>query len=157
MQISGLIDEELVLFTNEKEKEALLGEIADLLEKKGIVKDTYKEAVIAREKVFPTGLETEHIGIAIPHTDSIHVNEPAIAIAILDDQASFIQMGSENDSVDVSIVFMLAIKKAEDQLEMLQTLIDLIQDEDRMAELKSASTAEAVIESIRAYEAAKTE
>lgn len=157
MQISGLIDEDLVLFTSETGKEALLGEIADLLEGKGIVKDTYKEAVIAREKVFPTGLETEHIGIAIPHTDSIHVNEPAIAIAILGDQARFIQMGSEDDSVDVSIVFMLAIKKAEDQLEMLQTLIDLIQDEDRMAELKAAKSGEAVIESIRAYEATKTE
>ena len=39
--------------------------------------------MITREERFPTGLDTGNFGIAIPHTDGIHVNKPAIAIAIL--------------------------------------------------------------------------
>lgn len=153
MDVENLVGEELVLFTDQKDQFLLLEEVADLLEQQGKTKATYKEAVIEREMIFPTGLETEHIGIAIPHTDSIHVNEPALAIAVLKNRVPFIQMGTDDELVGVEVLFMLALKKAEDQLEMLQVLVDLIQDETNMDKLKCAKDAAGVIECIRQFSA----
>ncbi|WP_213356332.1 PTS sugar transporter subunit IIA [Enterococcus casseliflavus] len=150
MNVEDLVSEELVLFTNQKDQQLLLGEVADLLVSKGKTKSSYKQAVIDREKVFPTGLETEHFSIAIPHTDSVHVNEPAIAIAILENKVPFIQMGS-NDVIQIEILFMLALRKAEDQLEILQLLIELIQDEKNMEKLRNARNPTDVILCIKQF------
>lgn len=151
MNIQELISEELVLFTSQSQQEVVLGEVAELLKQAHKTKDSYKQAVIDREAVFPTGLETEHIGIAIPHTDSQHVIESAIAIGILAEPVSFIQMATTEELVGVNVIFMLALKKAEDQLEMLQTLIELIQNEAMMMQLKNAQTATDVIQCIQHF------
>ncbi|MBL1229102.1 PTS sugar transporter subunit IIA [Enterococcus sp. BWB1-3] len=153
MDVENLVEEELVLFTTQKDQLLLLEETADLLEQQGKTKSTYKQAVIEREKIFPTGLETEHIGVAIPHADSIHVNESAIAIVVLKHQVPFIQMGSEDEQVQVEVLFMLALKKAEDQLEMLQVLVELIQDERNMDKLRHAKDAAGIIQCIRQFSA----
>ncbi len=47
------------------------------MEEKKVVTDTYRSALIEREKMFPTGLDMEFLGkdlpnVAIPHTDTIH-------------------------------------------------------------------------------------
>ena len=47
---------------------------AGALLEKGYVKDTFEENCIKREKVFPTGLNTE-LPIAIPHTESDPVSD----------------------------------------------------------------------------------
>lgn len=39
----------------------------------GYVKDSFLEGLVDREKNYPTGLKTSVCGIAIPHTDSIHI------------------------------------------------------------------------------------
>ena len=39
------------------------------------MKETFGQALIDREAVFPTGLKTETFEIAIPHTDVEHVEE----------------------------------------------------------------------------------
>lgn len=43
----------------------------------GFVKDTYIDAVVAREKNYATGLQLADIAVAMPHTDPQHVNRPA--------------------------------------------------------------------------------
>ena len=42
----------------------------------GFVKDTYIDAVLAREVTYPTGLQLAEIGVAMPHTDPQHVYRP---------------------------------------------------------------------------------
>ena len=42
---------------NMKTKEEALSYLADKLIRKGIVKESYKQAIIDREHVFPTGLQ----------------------------------------------------------------------------------------------------
>lgn len=39
----------------------------------GYVKDSFLKGLVDREKNYPTGLKTSVCGIAIPHTDSIHI------------------------------------------------------------------------------------
>ena len=105
--------------------------IADNFRRLGIVKASYKNAVIAREKVFATGLPTvnEAIGVAIPHTDVEHVNTAAISFTRLQQPTEFTVMGDESSKVKVKLVFMLALKEAHAQIEMLQSLMAIIQDE----------------------------
>ena len=50
------IEEDLVLLdVSAKDKFDLLSQVADRLFEKGYVKSSYKDAVIAREKIFATG------------------------------------------------------------------------------------------------------
>ena len=74
---------------NIKTKEEALSYLADKLTSKGIVKESYKQAIIDREHVFPTGLQFEAYGIAIPHTDVEHVNKEQIALMTLKEAVPF--------------------------------------------------------------------
>ncbi|MGY3750417.1 PTS sugar transporter subunit IIA [Vagococcus acidifermentans] len=151
MKIREYVDRKLVIFSAKKEKFDVLTDIANVLEKNGKVTSGYKQSLIEREKKFPTGLETETIGIAIPHTDSHYVKESAIAVCVLEHPVPFIQMGTEDEEVKVELIFMLALKNAEDQLEMLQTLVELIQDDQIILALKNAGSADDVLASIERF------
>ncbi|MFR3684609.1 MAG: PTS sugar transporter subunit IIA [Enterococcus sp.] len=151
MNVNDLIREDLVIFSNAKTKIEAISELADVLYGNNKVKESYKKAVLEREEAFPTGLETEHFGIAIPHTDSIHVKEPAVSIALLEKKLSFIQMGSSDEDVQVEVIFMLALKKAEDQLEVLQVFVDLIQDDSFMERLVTSKNAKEIIQTIHEF------
>ncbi|KRN93504.1 PTS sugar transporter subunit IIA [Pediococcus stilesii] len=130
-----MLDEEIVLLDLKAENQTdALEKIADALYEKGIVKDSYKNAVVNREKDYPTGLQTPIIGVAIPHTDAEHVNKSQIAVARLKDPVHFLQMGDGED-VSAKLIFMLALKEAHAQLEVLQKLVALIQDEEAVKSL----------------------
>ncbi len=121
---------------NVKTREEALAYLADKLYEKGIVKDTYKEAVIEREKIFPTGLQFSEYGIAIPHTDVEHVKKAQIAVMTLEEPVIFSQMASADIQVPVKIIVMLALKEAHSQLEMLQKIMELLQDSESMNEIQ---------------------
>lgn len=62
-----ILKKELILLDIDvKDKLDVLEIMADNLHRLGYVKDTYKKAVIEREKVFATGLPTLIGGVAIP-------------------------------------------------------------------------------------------
>ena len=119
--------------------------LASLLEAGGYVKDSFKEAVIEREKVFPTGLPTQLIGIAIPHTDAEHVNRGAMAVGILSDPVVFNEMGNLDSTVDVSVISMLAIANPDLLISVLRQLAASFQDKEFLVGLKSARTADEVL------------
>ena len=119
---------------NIKTKEEALSYLADKLTSKGIVKESYKQAIIDREHVFPTGLQFEAYGIAIPHTDVEHVNKEQMT---LKEAVPFYQMGTNDVEVPVRVIFMLALKEAHSQLTMLQQLIEVLQDKDIMERILS--------------------
>ena len=88
----------------------------------------FAEDVWKREVTFPTGLPTQPLAVAIPHADPDHINKSAICIGTLKSPVRFAQMGTDGSTMlDVSIIFILAIKEKEKQVEMIQQLISLIQ------------------------------
>lgn len=113
----------------------------ELIEK-GIVKVEYPTHVIAREKKFPTGLPTQPIGVAIPHTDAKWTNHNAISVAILKEPIDQIVMGTDSTPVKVSIVFMLALGQSNKQLNILSKLMTVFQNKDTLIKLQSASDEE---------------
>lgn len=144
-----MFDEKVVLLDIQaKDSTDALSIVADELEKKKIVKDTYKNAIIQREREFPTGLNAPNCGIAIPHTDAIHVNKQQIAIARLAKPVKFLQMGDGAD-VEAKLIFMLALNEPHAQLETLQKLMGLIQDESSIDGLLNAKDSDEVIKILR--------
>jgi PTS system galactitol-specific IIA component len=124
-------DETLVLKDIEGETSSdILKFMAANLYSKGFVKESYAEAVIAREKKFATGLPTNGCGVAIPHTDIEHVHQSAISVGILKNTVTFGIMGEETERTPVKLVFMLAMHDSHSQLKMLQSLMGIFQDEE---------------------------
>lgn len=122
--------EEIVFFNQSyNNKEDALKKLADEFLKKGLVKDTFFQAIIDREKVYPTGLSINGIGIAIPHTDGVHVIKPQIGFMSLKEPVIFKDMVDDQHEIEVSTIFMLGLLKSEQQLDMLQKLVGLFQDE----------------------------
>ncbi|MDD4371487.1 MAG: PTS sugar transporter subunit IIA [Anaerostipes sp.] len=114
----------------------VLGQMATALFKEGYVTEDYEEAIKKREREFPTGLPTGEICVAIPHTDPEYVNNPAVCLGILEKPVQFHVMGMEDETVDVEILFMLAIKQKEEQLGLLQKLIATCQDQEMLSIIK---------------------
>lgn len=131
-----VIDEKFILTDLDcQTKEAVLTAMADNLYVNGIVKASYKDAMILREQNFSTGLPTAGCGVAIPHTDIEHVNQAAISVATLKREVKFRVMGEESEEVPVKLVFMLAMKEQHAQLTLLQQLMQILQDSEALAYL----------------------
>ena len=118
----------------------------------GYAHECYIDALIAREKEFPTGLDVNGIGVAIPHTDVSHVKKPGVAIAVLKQPVDFIQMGSDDDIVKVQLIFMLAVVDPSAHLERLQRILQVIQDTEVLEKLLKVKDQKQIIEIIKEKE-----
>lgn len=136
----------LVVKADTTDKFETLRAMGALMAEKGFVKESYIEAVQEREKVFPTGLPMEAFGVAIPHTDSIHVNRKAVMCGILDSPVEFVVMGDDEARVQVEVVFMLAIVKPDDQIAMLAQLVETCQNVSVLQTIKAAEDLDAITE-----------
>ncbi|VBB07566.1 phosphotransferase/anion transporter [Lucifera butyrica] len=124
------LDEKLVWIGLEaNDSLQLLQTMADKLHEAGYVADSYGTSIIARERIFPTGLPTGEIGVAIPHTDICHVIKPAIAVGVLKKPVIFRNMGCPESTVDAQVVLMLAMKDSDSQIRILSQLATILQDE----------------------------
>jgi len=141
-----ILNKNLVFFfKNLVNRDEAIMTLASLLETGGYVKGSFSEAVIEREKVFPTGLPTQSVGIAIPHTDAEHVNRGAMAVGILSDPVVFDEMGNLESTVDVSIIFMLAIANPDMLISVLRKLATTFQDKEFLSGLKFARIEDEVL------------
>lgn len=109
--------------------------LGDKMQTLGYVKDSYVPAVIKREGIFPTGLPLGDINVAIPHTDVEHVKKPAIAVATLAHPVAFGNMGDPENKLEVSIVFLLAMKEPHVQVDLLQNLVETFQNPEVLQSL----------------------
>lgn len=144
---TSLFNPDLILFNIEAEDcNDLLIKLSEKLFKKGYVKESFEEAIIKREEVFPTGLPTRGVKIALPHTDAEHVLKSAVLITNLKKPVKFKEMGSGINDVEVEMVFMLAINQAKEQVGVLQKLIGLFSREEVLLKLKQSKDPENVLD-----------
>ncbi|HBL3828415.1 TPA: PTS sugar transporter subunit IIA, partial [Enterococcus faecium] len=141
------LDKELCLFQLEvKDQKELFQVMSEQLKNAGCVKDSFLEGITNREQEFPTGLEVNQIGFAIPHTDSAHVNSSQICFASLKEPLVFSDMTDKSHEIPVRLVFMLAMSQPHEQIDTLQNLVSLFQNEEKVNELLACTTKEAFIE-----------
>mgnify|MGYP001011255477 CR=1 FL=1 len=149
MHKKQIISKELVYMDlDAKDSKNALEKLANLLYKEDYVKESYIEAVKEREEIFPTGLPTSPIGIAIPHADTIHVKKGAMCIGVLKKPIKFQMMGMPEEDVDVELIFMIAIDNPDEHLVILQKLMEVFVDKDVLLDLREAVSTEEIVEII---------
>ncbi|MBR0342825.1 MAG: PTS sugar transporter subunit IIA [Oscillospiraceae bacterium] len=127
-------------------------QLGGLLTKEGYTKETYVKALIDREKDYPTGLDIDGVGVAIPHTDVSHVNKAATAIATLKNPVDWVEMGTDDDPVKVRLVFMLSVDDPQAHINQLQQIVGIIQDKEVMNQIIDEKNPEKIIEIIKEKE-----
>lgn len=141
-----LFDKKVILFDQSAFSNTdALTQLANHLHDAGVVTAEYKDAILKREASFPTGLMTQTIGVAIPHCDPDKVVEPQIGFMRLKEPVTFHQMG-DNAEIQVKVLFMLALKKSDDQLTMLQKLMALFQNQEAMAAVQKVTSTDEFID-----------
>lgn len=126
--IDLLNTEHILINVNAVDAFDAIRQLTAALVKTGHVMPGFAADVWTREQTFPTGLPTQPLAVAIPHADPDHVNRSAVCIGILSSPVRFGQMGTDGSTtLDAHLLFMLAIKEREKQVEMIQQLMTLIQ------------------------------
>ncbi|WAA09364.1 PTS sugar transporter subunit IIA [Fervidibacillus albus] len=128
-------------------QEQLFEAIAKDLYEKGYVEVTYLKAISDREKTYPTGINTLVTGIAIPHTDSIHIKKQGIAFVRLAKPVMFKEMVT-NNPVQVHLLFFLLVKEKHQQVEVLSKLMALFSNEDFINKLLSENKKENLLKAL---------
>jgi len=107
----------------------------------GLVKASFVNAALEREKIMPTGLPLGGtINAAIPHTDVEHVYKAGVAMATLTQPVTFQNMVNPTEGVEVRIVFLLALDQPKSQIEMLQEIAGVLQNPNLIEGLVSAKS-----------------
>lgn len=99
------------------------------------VKTGFIEAILKREKEYPTGLPIGEIAAAIPHTDAAYVLRSAMVVCVLPEPVKFHNMADPDEILDVRIVFMLAMKEPAFQVTWLKKLMGLLSKPDLMKKI----------------------
>ena len=141
---------ELVLFHPEAASRDDLFRLASsrLLEL-GYVEPTFEEALLERERSYPTGLPMEEVNVAIPHADAKHVRRSAIMVCITEEDILFHNMADVDEELPVRVVFVLALADAKRHLSLLQELMTSLQDTLLTQSLQEAPDAGAVYDIVR--------
>lgn len=141
-----MLHEDLVLlnYTATSQRE-LLNNMAQLLKDKGYVKDSYAQAIIDRENTFATGLNTNGVKVAMPHTYPEHVNKPAIMVAQLTEPVIFKEMGNNENDVAAKLIFMLAVSDPKGHVDMLGKLMSIFSDGEKLSDIYNSPTAKELI------------
>lgn len=134
-----LVDLNVNVFTEEEAFEIVANRLSGL----GMVNDNYLKGITTREKEFPTGLITQHLNIALPHSDPEYVNKPFIFIARLENDVTCKQMG-DNQEMSVKDLFFLGIKNGKEQVGLLQAIMNLFMNETFVEQYRLAESPEAV-------------
>jgi len=120
------------------------------LKEQGYVSEGFVGAVMEREKNFPTGLPTS-VGVALPHTEADYVVNEGISILTLEKPIIFSGMGNPKEEVPVEIIFLLAINNPVKQINVLQTIVTIIQDEKVLQKIKGAENSKTIYNLINEY------
>ncbi len=133
-----LIDPALILLElRAVDSSSAIGALADRLYHFGAVEEGYKQATLDREAQHPTGLPTQPFGIAFPHAEADGVLQSSLAVATLKEPVTFFNMGDPEEELEVEIIFLLANREPEEQIQALRRLAMVFGQPDKLADLRS--------------------
>lgn len=101
-----------------------------LLKEKGYVRDSFLDAILTREQLYPTGLPTSPVAIALPHTDPQHILHPFISVTRLSHPIAWQEMGNDDNTLYIQFIVLLGFIDHSSHLTALQKLMDCLADEE---------------------------
>ena len=123
-----------------KDARDVIGVLADKMHAQGFVAADYGTQTWQREQDHPTGLPTKPFCIAFPHADADGVQHSALGVAVLREPVTFQNMADPDEGLDVLLVFMLANRDPEEQIQTLRNLAVLFGQPEKLAELRNQTT-----------------
>ena len=153
MGLDHFFSKDLVFCLEADNQEQLFDQVATLLEEKKVVTDTYRSALIEREKMFPTGLDMEFLGkdlpnVAIPHTDTIHNLTENVVVVRLSKPVTFHNMIAPDKEVEVSLLFFIINNSSSSQTNILAQLMDFFTGNGHLEALSKITEPEALFQYI---------
>lgn len=153
MGLDHFFSKDLVFCLEADNQEQLFDQVATLLEEKKVVTDTYRSALIEREKMFPTGLDMEFHGkdlpnVAIPHTDTIHNLTENVVVVRLAKPVTFHNMIAPDKEVEVSLLFFIINNSSSSQTNILAQLMDFFTGDGHLEALSKITESEALFQYI---------
>ena len=153
MGLDHFFSKDLVFCLEADNQEQLFDQVATLLEEKKVVTDTYRSALIEREKMFPTGLDMEFLGkdlpnVAIPHTDTIHNLTESVVVVRLAKPVTFHNMIAPDKEVEVSLLFFIINNSSSSQTNILAQLMDFFTGNGHLEALSKLTDPEALYQYI---------
>lgn len=106
------------------------------LHDQGAVRATYADETIAREHKHPTGLPTQPFAIAFPHAEAEGVHRSALAVATLKAPVQFRNMADPDEELPVEIIFLLANREPEEQVQALRRLAMIFGEAEKLVSLR---------------------
>lgn len=100
----------------------VLAHIGEEMLAKGVVHESYPQALVEREANFPTGIALERHAVAIPHCEAIHAKSPAIYLIRPDNPVKF-QQADDDEEIAVSLIIALIVENPAAQLKLLRRLL----------------------------------
>ncbi len=150
LNIDNMVEKDLILINDQSEtQDELFKKVSELLMKKNIVKKSYYNALLEREAVFPTGINTEPINVAIPHTDNKHIKKASLMVVKMDEPITFKQMDDQNREVNVEVLFFLLIDEKEKQSKFLSKLIMAFQNSDFLKSIKKSNDKDEILNLVK--------
>lgn len=129
----------------------VIDNLGTLLHFQGYVGDDYSQLVLERENVYPTGLQTPGVTIAMPHAFSKDIQGTHVAIGILNNPVFFHNMEDMDEELPVEVVFMLAIGEAHEQMEMLKILMRLFKEEELLKKIRQTHQSDSICDLLNQY------
>lgn len=146
IKLAHYISESLIFIEESLDSsDALFDKVSEKAFQLGKVREDFLPRVKERERTFPTGIQLETMGVAIPHTDAECVLEEFVAVVVNKKPVEFKSMEDLSQSVAANIVFVLGLNQPHAQLEMLQSLMGLLQNTPLLKEIQSATSAKDVL------------
>ena len=138
-------NESLIAFDLQaKDAQEVIGLLAGNMHAQGLVSAEYGAQTLAREMVHPTGLPTKPFCIAFPHANAEGVNRSALGVAVMHQPVKFQNMADPDEGLDVMLVFMLANRDPEEQIQTLRNLVVLFGQPEKLVELRDQATLQGV-------------
>ena len=145
MKIEEILKEDCVIENLEAAtKEEALKYMSNFLLAKGYVRKTFPEAILERERLYPSGLPMEGHKIAIPHTDAEHVNKSVILFARLAKPLDFACMGDPDEKITTQLISMFALAEKKAIGKMLEVLISAYSDNEVLDTILKAPSSKAI-------------
>lgn len=141
-----LKENNLLLDCEAQTKEAVIRQLVHRFAENGCTDEGYADAVLERERQYPTGLPTEDVFTALPHAAYPGIYKTAVAVARLRNPIDFQSMDGSEELLPVKLVFLLANASGGDaHLEDLQELMDCFSREGFLQDLAQAEDAAAFV------------
>ena len=149
---TDLLKPELVFFDFEAtDRIDFFTKLGEKLKEGGYVKDSWLDAILEREKNYPTGLECTSISVALPHVDPQHLNKPYIAIIKPKNPIEFDGM-ADTGLVNAQLIVNLGLLAHEEgQVAVLQAFLGIFIDDAASADIMAQTTPQGKIDTVIKY------